>query len=183
MLHLRGQPRKWKRFMKQLLIALIVSVGLVGPARAEAAISSGITVADAWARATPGGAKTAVVYLTLVNHGPEADRLISLATPVADQAQLHVESLENGVMKMRPLAELDVKPGATAVLKPGASHVMLVGLKQPLKEGETFPLALDFARAGRQQVQVKVAKIGAMGPSGKNPMATHDMSDMEMMKH
>jgi hypothetical protein len=168
--------------MKQLLVALIVAAGLIWTASAETPTSSGIAVADAWARATPGGAKTGAVYLTLVNHGAKGDKLVGVATPVADQAQLHVESVENGIMKMRPLAEVEVKPGATTVLKPGASHVMLVGLKQPLKEGESFPLTLDFAKAGKQEVQVEVAKVGAMGPES-GAMGAHDMSHMDMMKH
>jgi len=117
--------------MKQLLVALIMAAGLIWPAWAEAPTSSGIAVADAWARATPGGAKTGAVYLTLVNHGANGDRLVGIATPAADQAQLHVASVENDIVKMRPLAEVEVKPGATTVLKPGASHIMLMGLKHP----------------------------------------------------
>lgn len=148
--------------MKQLLVVLILAASLIGTASAQTPISSGIAVTDVWARATPGGAKTGAVYLTLVNHGAEGDRLVGVATPVADEAQLHTESVENGIMKMRRLTEVEVKPGVTTVLKPGASHVMLVRLKHSLKEGETFPLTLDFANTGKQEVQVKVAKIGAM---------------------
>lgn len=169
--------------MKQLLIALIIAAGLLGAARAETPTLSGIAAENAWARATPGGARTGVVYLTLVNHGAGADRLVGVATPVADRAQLHAQSLEKGVMKMRPLTEVEVRPGATTVLMPGATHVMLTGLKQPLKEGETFPLTLDFAKAGKPDVQVKVAKAGALGMPGMGQMGAHDMSQMEMMKH
>ena len=168
--------------MKRLLVSLILAVGLIPVASAETPGASGIAVTDAWARATPGGARTGAIYLTLVNHGADGDRLVGVATPVADEAQLHVESVENGIMKMRPLAEVEVKPGATMVLKPGASHVMLMGLKQPLKEGESFPLTLDFAKSGKREVQVKVAKIGAMGPDG-GAMGGQDMSHMDMMKH
>jgi periplasmic copper chaperone A len=168
--------------MKQLLVALILAVGLVPAASAETPAASGIAVTDAWARATPGGARTGAVYLTLVNHDADGNRLVGVATPVADEAQLHVESVENGIMKMRPLAGVEVKPGATTVLKPGASHIMLMGLKQPLKEGESFPLTLDFAKGGKREVQVKVAKIGAMGPESGS-MGAHDMSHMDVMKH
>lgn len=167
--------------MKQLLVALVMAAGLIGTASADTRASSGIAVTDVWARATPGGAKTGAVYLTLVNHGAEGDRLVGVATPVADEAQLHTETIENGIMKMRRLTEVEVKPGAATVLKPGASHVMLVGLKHPLKEGESFPLMLDFAKAGKEEVQVKVAKVGAMGPQSGS-MGARDMSRMNMMK-
>ena len=34
-------------------------------------------------------------------------------------------------------------------LTPGDMHIMLVGLKQPLREGQTFPLTLEFRKAGK----------------------------------
>jgi copper(I)-binding protein len=58
---------------------------------------------------------------------------------------------------------LTIAPGTAALLKPGGDHVMLMGLKQPLKEGESFPLILTFEKAGDVQVTVKVEKAGATG--------------------
>ena len=40
---------------------------------------------------------------------------------------------------------------------------MLMGLKNPLKEGDSFPMTLAF-EAGTIQVTVKVEKPGAMTP-------------------
>lgn len=169
--------------MKRLLIAFVIAAGVVGPAGAETPTSSGIAVANAWARATPGGAKTGAVYLTVTNGGAAGDQLVGITTPVAARAELHVETVENGIMKMRPVPQVELKPGASTVLKPGALHVMLMGLKRPLKEGDTFPLTLDFAKAGKQDVQVKVAKAGAMGMPGTGARGGHEISDTEMMKH
>jgi periplasmic copper chaperone A len=80
-------------------------------------------------------------------------------------------------MEMRPLASLDVKPGATVAMKPGGYHIMLTGLKQPLKEGDQFPLHLQFAKAGSVDATVKVEKIGAM--SGMGDMNMKDMPGMK----
>lgn len=117
------------------------------------------------------------------NHGAAVDQLVGIATPVADRAEFHLDSVENGVMKMRPLKQIELKPGDATVLKPGAVHIMLMGLKQPLKEGDSFPLTLDFAKAGKRDLQVKVAKAGAMGMPGAGAMGAHDMGHMDMMKH
>jgi copper(I)-binding protein len=38
---------------------------------------------------------------------------------------------------------------------------MFMGLKAPLKAGETFPLTLKFEKAGELTVQVKVQAPGA----------------------
>jgi periplasmic copper chaperone A len=71
-------------------------------------------------------------------------------------------SEENGVARMRELRTLEIAPGAKITFKPGDMHVMMIGLKQPLKEGQTFPLTLDFEKAGKVDVMVSVAKVGAM---------------------
>src|SRR6185437_10763490 len=86
--------------MRLSLIAAAYAAGLAAAAAAE---PSAIAVTDAWARATPPGAKTGAAYVTVTNTGKAADRLMSAATPVAGAAQLHTTLTENGVMKMRPV--------------------------------------------------------------------------------
>jgi copper(I)-binding protein len=136
---------------------------------APVAQAADVVVEQPWARATPGRAPTGAAYLVLVNQGRESDRLVGAATPVAGKAELHGQGDGAGghaghVMEMRPLAEIEIKPGQRVVLRPNAMHVMLVGLKEPLKEGGRFPLTLRFARAGTLTVDVPVTKAGAMGP-------------------
>ena len=152
-------------------IALALLVGT--QPRAQAPSQSPITVEHSWARATPGGAKTAAVYVTLINKGDAADQLMTAATPISDKVQFHKESEENGVSRMRLLPALDIAPGATVTFTPGDMHIMLVGLKQPLREGQTFPLTLEFRKAGKVDVVVSVAKIGAMGRGDTGSM-THE---------
>jgi copper(I)-binding protein len=62
---------------------------------------------------------------------------------------------------MRPVKAIEINVGEPAVLKPGGLHVMLIGLKAPLKQGETFPLTLTFAKAGTTTVDVAVQAAGA----------------------
>jgi hypothetical protein len=143
---------------------------------AGAAEPSDIVVTNAWARATPTGAKTGAAYFTVTNKGKEADKLVSAAAPVAGEAQLHTTITENGVMKMRPLAAIDLKPGASVTLKPGGMHLMLMKLTHPLKQGDSFPLALTFEKAGKIEADVKVQKAGSMGDS----MNMGDMPGMNM---
>ena len=73
-------------------------------------------------------------------------------------------TMQGGVMKMRSLAAIDLPAGQAVVLKPGATHIMLMGLKQPLRAGESFPLTLEFEKAGKREVNVTVEKAGATGP-------------------
>lgn len=140
---------------------LLVIVFLLLTARGAAA-QSGLEVGDAWARATPGGAHTGVVYLTI--RSPGADRLVAVKTPVAAKAAVHAMTMAGMVMQMRPLPVLDIPAGKPVALQPGGLHIMLEGLKAPLRQGQSFTLDLEFAKAGARQVSVAVAGPGAMGP-------------------
>lgn len=134
------------------------------------AADNGIRVGDAWARATPGAAKTAAIYLSITNAGSTSDRLIAANTPAAAKAELHRMTMSNGVMEMRPLEAVTVDAGKSVVLAPNGDHIMLTGLKAALKEGDTLPLTLIFEHAGKQDVTVSVAKIGAMQGGEANKM-------------
>jgi copper(I)-binding protein len=120
-----------------------------------------ITLDHVWARASSG--KTGAIYLTINNAGPTDDQLLSAATAVADKVQLHTEINDNGVMKMRPVAAIDVKAHGQTILAPGGLHIMLIGLKHPLKEGDNFPLTLTFEKAGKLDVTVAVETAGSKG--------------------
>jgi periplasmic copper chaperone A len=145
-------PMKFLAFAASLVVASAV---LAQPAQLE--------VSGAWARATPGSAPNGAAYVTI--QSPTADRLVSASTPAAKKAELHTMSMQGMVMKMRPLAGLDIPAGAPVTLKPGGEHIMLLGLSHPLREGQSFPLTLDFEKAGSRTVTVTVEKAGATGPS------------------
>ena len=151
--------------LRSILVALALLVAAVAGAAAQTAP---IEADHVWARATPGGSKTAAVYLTLVNKGLAGDRLVAVSTGVAGRAELHITTTENGIARMRPVAALDMKPGTTTVLKPGGYHIMLRDLKHPLTEGQSFLLSLTFEKAGKMDVTVTVEKAGAMD-SGSMP--------------
>jgi periplasmic copper chaperone A len=138
--------------------------------RAQTPDAKSIVIDHPWARATPAGAKTGAAYMTLINNGGSGDRLLAAKTPVADAVQFHSVSEENGVSRMREMRAVEVPPGGKVTFSPGGMHIMVVGLKQPLKEGQTFPLSLTFEKAGKVEVTVSIAKVGAMQHGDMGPM-------------
>ncbi len=125
-----------------------------------------IQVENAWSRAAAQG-RVGVLYLTVRDTGAP-DRLVGVDTPVADKAELHESMSEGGVMKMRPVQAIPVAPGQPMVLKPGGYHVMLLGLRQPLREGDSFPVTLHFAAVGAVGATAQVSKAGAAMPDMTN---------------
>lgn len=156
---------------KPFVIALLLAFGSVTTAHAQGAPTPSMDVTNVWARATPAAAKSGAAYFTIVNKGASDDRLVAAESPVAGKVELHKTVNDNGVMKMLPVDAVTVKAGAKVTFRPGGYHVMLIELKQPLKEGDSFPLALTFEKAGKIDVTVKVGKVGGMEP---------DMNGMKM---
>jgi copper(I)-binding protein len=177
-----------RAFSKFAFAAVLIAIAV--PAFAQGTGTASIAVNQPWARATPAGAKTGAVYMTLDNKSASTDRLTAASSDVADKVQIHEMKVVDGVMQMRQLADgLPVPASGSVVLKPGSYHVMLIGLKKPLTPGETFPLTLTFAKAGNISVTVAVQAIGAMqdsqggtkGMSGMgNSKAGGGMGNMEM---
>jgi hypothetical protein len=120
-----------------------------------------LMISDPWARASAGPAKTGAAYIGKIsNHSGKSDRLISVTSPAAKRVMVHQSIVENDIAKMRHVKALDIKPGQSVSFKPGGYHIMMVGLKKPLKAGETFPLTLSFEHAGKIEITVTVRKIG-----------------------
>jgi copper(I)-binding protein/uncharacterized protein YcnI len=146
----------------------IVTAG--SPAGAATSLRAGdLTIAQPWARATPGGARVAGGYLTVTNSGSTPDRLIGGSAAFAERVEIHEMATRNGVMTMRALSGgLAIAPGETVELKPGGLHVMFMGLRSPLAEGKAVTVTLEFERAGKVEVEMAVGGIGArVAPAGE----------------
>ena len=99
--------------------------------------------------------------MKLVNGGAP-DRLLSASADVSKSVELHMMKMDGDVMQMRQVDAIELATGKTVELKPGGYHVMFVGLKAPLKAGDSFPVKLKFEKAGEVTVEVKVEASGAM---------------------
>ena len=148
-------------------------------ARADEVKAGDLVISQGWTRATPNGAKIGGGYLTIENKGSAPDRLIGGSADVAGSVQVHEMSMNNGVMKMRPVEKgLTIDPGKTVKLAPGGYHLMMMGLKSQLKQGDKVPVTLEFEKAGKVTVSLDVAGVGAQGPAG----AASSGGKMEMNK-
>ena len=168
--------------MSKLLAGTFAVFLLTAPALAHEYNVGPLHIGHPWSRATPKGAPVGGGYLTVTNNGSTPDRLVGGSTPAAKQFELHQMSNDKGVMKMRAVeGGLEIKPGETVTLKPSGYHIMFVGLAKPLRQGDRVPATLDFAKAGKVQVEFAVEGMGATHeePGAATPgMAGHDMPGM-----
>jgi|GEM_PF-1518453 copper(I)-binding protein len=132
--------------------ALVAGVAVVAPSEAP---RPDIDVTDVRISKGQVGGVTAM-YLYVGNEGGE-DRLVGVATPVADRAELHLLDERDGLRLMRTVDALTVPAAGAAELAPGGSHLMLVGLRKNLSPGDNVPITVEFARSGRVELTGVVA--------------------------
>jgi len=116
-----------------------------------------ISISGAWSRATVAGQSSAAAYLRIANGGGGDDKLVKVSTPIG-QATLHSTTMDNGVMRMRPVEQLSVPAHSQVELKPGGMHIMILGVKRPLAAGSSFQLNLNFEHSGERTVTVAVRR-------------------------
>lgn len=156
--------------MNRILLTVAALCLVALPAQAADVMVGQLKISTPWARATPKGAPVGGGYLTITNMGSKPDRLVGGTASFAKSVQVHEMKMDNGVMKMRMLAGgLQIKPGQTVTLAPGGYHIMFMGMKEQLKPGEHVKATLDFAKAGKVDVDFTVEGIGAMHGGGAMP--------------
>ena len=144
---------------KRIVSATALAVLSITAAHAHGGKAGDIEIKHPFATPTPPGAANGAAYIaTLENTGKQPDRLLRASSPVAARAEIHTLSMDSaGVMRMREAGEIALAPGAAIKMRPGDGyHLMLMGLKQPLKEGDSFPMTLEFERGGKAEVKVVV---------------------------
>ncbi len=147
-----------------LIAAVLVAAVSAMPALADDVTVGALKISAPWARATPKGAAVGGGYMTITNTGSAPDRLVGGAADIAARFEMHEMSMDNGVMKMRELAQgLEIKPGEKVEFKPGGYHVMFMGLKQQLIQGQRLKATLQFEKAGKVDVDFAIEGLGAQG--------------------
>lgn len=132
----------------------------------QAAIGD-LEISAGFTRAMLPGAKAGGGYLTIVNSGSKADRLVSVASP-AGQVEIHQMTMEGEIMRMRALNDgLTIAPGETVSLTPGRTHLMFLNVVEPFREGASIAVTLTFERAGPVKVTLPVLGAGATRAEGE----------------
>lgn len=149
------------RLMMLVPASAFLAMSLMAMQAAQAA--DPVRVDDPYARAVPPGQPNSAVFMTLTNQA-DADRaLVSASSNVAEVVELHTHTMDNGMMRMRRIAQIDLPAGEAVVLEPGGLHVMLIGLKRQLVPGEQVTLELRYDDGSSEQLSAPVKAIQPMG--------------------
>lgn len=148
-------------------IALASAFTFSMPGHAQETKLKDLRIDNPYARATVANQRAGGAYLTIENKGKNADKLVGASTPVAKSVEIHSMAMDGNVMKMREAGQIEIPASGRVEMKPGDGyHLMLMGLQQPLKAGDSFPMTLVFEKAGKTEVKVKVQEKKDAGHGG-----------------
>ncbi|MBX9408609.1 copper chaperone PCu(A)C [Pseudomonas baetica] len=146
-----------------MLKKIIVLAALLLPAcfaHAHEYKAGELEIAHPWSQELPPNAPTVAAYFVIHNAGKTADRLLSVDSPIAPEAQLHEHVMQGDLMKMQQVPSVDIPAGGKVTFAPMAYHVMLLNPtdRSLLSDGKRFPLTMHFEKAGDVTVEVAVQK-------------------------
>jgi periplasmic copper chaperone A len=131
-------------------LTLVAAMMVASPANA-----SELAVTQAWSRPAVAGG-VGVGFMVLSNKGKAPEVVVKVESPAAREVQIHQTSMAAGMSSMKMLTRLPLPPGGAVTFAPGGYHLMFIGLKAPLKVGDTLPATLTFASGARVQAIFKV---------------------------
>ena len=142
------------------LIAAALTLALLA---GSAAAAGAVEVRAAWSRPAAAGT-TGAGFLTLANPTVKADALIGVESPDARAVEMHRSSMSGGMASMARVTRIEVPARGSVTLSPGGYHLMFLGLKRPLKAGETLPATLVFASGVKVKAELKVGLSAPAAP-------------------
>ena len=84
------------------------------------------------------------------------DRLLGASSPLARFVGIHGPDRPHDSLSQNMFGDWPVVRGAPLRLRPGGLHMMLFDVQRDLAPGESFPLGLEFERAGHVGIDVTV---------------------------
>lgn len=142
-------------------LGLALSLACSQPIRAET-VADAITVDSPYVRAVPPVVKTTAAFMQLTSDSDTEHFVVGASSPIAQTVELHMHTMDDGVMRMRRIVHIHLPPHKAVTLEPGGLHIMLFDLKQDLQPGANVPLTLEFDDGSSKTVEATVRHVGEM---------------------
>ncbi len=138
--------------MKIPIILLILALLFPAGAFAELEIS------DARIKNLPPTVPVRAGYMTIHNSSQMAVSIIAIRSDAFASVEIHRSVMHDGMMRMDPVNNLQIAPGASQQLAPGGLHLMMMQPVQATQPGDDIEIILQLDDGSEQRLMMKVIK-------------------------
>ena len=149
------------------------------PAFAAGTAADNVSVNDPYVRLVPPGQNVTGAFLVFQNADDKDHKVVKAESPASKVTEMHNHINDGGVMKMRPVKDIEIKAKGETVLKPGSLHIMLIDLKQSLKEGDNVAISVTFEDGSSKKFDAQVRRIQPPMPMPMSSPMQHDHGNMK----
>lgn len=119
-------------------------------------------------------ASIGVAYLLIHNHSDHVDRLLAASSPAAQRVEIQSGPKADGGSSAEFLADgVGIPAHDELELAPDGIHLALLGLSQPLQDGDILTLTLIFEKAGEMTFRLPV-DFDRLAEEESHERANHD---------
>ena len=141
-------------------LAAAVSGGIWAAGALGAQPVAAMQAKDAWVRWLPGNLP-AGGYVTLINTGDRALRLVAASSPDYAVVSLHRSRDEAGTSRMQPVDQITIAAHSSLQFAAQGYHLMLERPNRTLQPGDRVSITLSFAGADAVTVPFEVRRPDA----------------------
>lgn len=143
-----------KKYLSRFTLCIAALVTTI--ASAHEYTTNSIKIDHPWSREAPPNATVIAGFFQLKNLSTRDDFLISASTPIAERVEIYQHEMSDGVMKMNKIDNVRVGTMKSVTFEPGGYHLMIFNPKHSFKQGERFPMTLEFRNAGKVEIELAV---------------------------
>lgn len=151
-------PNSIKWLLTVTIIVLLMACEDAGQesAKANQAASTPIEIIEPWLRKMPPGISNTAGFMTIKNHTGKPLILEDVSLDWARMGMIHESKVVDGMATMEHQEQLVIEDSLE--FKPGGLHIMIMGIKQPLVDGQDYNIFLHFAEREPLAVSFKLGQ-------------------------
>ena len=143
---------------KQRLLLTIAILGVFTMIHAKMADS--IEINNAAIRLMPPSMDMTAAFMTISNKSSDNVKIIGVTSDLSDNTEIHTHIIKkDGTAVMSQMQNIVINSNKKRELKKGGDHIMFIGLKDKLKENNTYNLNIHFSDGSQKKQKIKVKKF------------------------
>ena len=136
------------------LLRKLLILGLLFPAVAFAELE----ISEARIKNLPPTVPVRAGYMTIHNSSQMAVSIVAISSDAFASVEIHRSVMQDGLMRMDPVHNLLIAPGASLQLAPGGLHLMMMQPVQATRPGDDIEIILQLDDGSEQRLTMKVIK-------------------------